>query len=963
MSLRARILLLVLLATVAPALVIGAYLVQHRDHEVEDAKHRLGSLARYAAENLDDKVRGTVQLLHGLSRASDLDTADKAACALFLGNVLARYPQYTGLLTITPGGDLHCDSLRTGRVLNVSARSYFKEASATLEPAFAVVFGGLTGIAVLQVAYPVLDGRGALKYVLLASLNLSQYAQGFVAASEHPSLRMLIWDREGTLMVREPDSGGAKLAGKALAASEVFRFAASMDAGATAELPGLDGVRHIWALGALPQTKGSGLRITLGVPREELLAEAEGELRTALAMLIGISLLAFLGAWLIAETGIRRPVRRISAAASRVGEGDLDARIGPPYPRGELGQLMAVVDRTSGLVQRAHRTLRVLSGINSLIVRVKDRRELFEESCRIAVEVGKFRVAWVGMVNPGATMLEPAASRGAEAGYLAFIKDRFSLAADSPEGGSLAARAVREKKILFSNDLAGDPAVLYRAQHLENGIRSVVILPLMVLGEAAGMLALYSEETGVFDDAELKLLQELAGDISFALEHIENLEKLEYLGYYDPLTGLANSALFHERLAQYLAAAGEARRTPALFIIDLERFKIINDTFGRPAGDELLKQVAARLVGPGGEPARFARVGADRFAVVALRVQTESDVLRLAEQKLAQCFGPPFQIAGSELKVSVRLGIAVFPGDGADAATLFRNAEAALKKAKAGGDRFLFYAPKMTERAAENLALESKLRQALEREEFVLHYQTKVELETRGVVGVEALIRWQSPEMGLVPPAQFIPLLEETGLILEVGVWALQRAARDHRGWVERGLKAPRVAVNVSPIQLRQRNFVEVIEAAILDGVAPTGIDLEITETALMGDVQGNIDKLNAVQGLGVRIAIDDFGTGYSSLAYLAKLPVQAFKIDRSFIIAMLENASTMALVSTMISLAHSLRLRVVAEGVETEEQAKMLRLLRCDEMQGHLIGKPVPLAEMTGMLGPAGSAAPARAA
>jgi diguanylate cyclase (GGDEF)-like protein len=960
MSLRDRILLLVLLAALAPALVNGAFLVEHREQEVKKAKDGLRSLARYAAENLDDKVKGTVQLLHGLSRSSDLDTG-KVACSAFLGNVLARYPHYTGLLTITPGGDLHCDSLRTGRQLNVGARGYFKQASATLEPAFEVVFGGLTGIAVLQVAYPVLDDRGALKLVLLASLNLSQYAQGFAAASHYPSLQALIWDRKGTLMVREPEDGEAKLAGKAFAASEVFRFAASMDAGATAELPDLDGVHRIWAGGAMPQTRGSGLRITLGVPRDVLLAKADADLRTALAVLIGISLLASLSAWLVAETGIRRPVRRISTAASRVGEGDLGARIGPPYPRGELGDLMAVVDRTSGLVQRTHRTLRVLSGINSLIVRVKDREELLQESCRIAVEVGKFRMAWVGMVNPGAATLEPVASCGGQPGYLASIKDRFFLAADVPEGATLTARAMREKKILFSNDLANDPAILHRSQHLENGVRSLVILPLLVLGKAVGMLALYSEEAGIFDDAELKLLQELAGDISFALEHIASLEKLEYLAYYDPLTGLASSALFNERLAQYLAAAGEAGRTAALFIIDLERFKIINDTFGRAAGDELLSQVAARLVGPGGEPARFARVGPDRFAVVALGLPTENDVLRLADQKLAQCFGPPFHVAGSELKVAVRFGIAVYPGDGTDAATLFRNAEVALKKAKAGGDRFLFYAPKMTERVAENLALESKLRQALERGEFVLHYQPRVDLETRAVVGVEALIRWRSPELGLVPAAKFIPLLEETGLILEVGVWALQRAARDHRGWGEQGLKAPRLSVNVSTIQLRQRNFVEVIEGAILDGVAPTGIDLEITETALMGDVEANIDKLKAVRGLGVRIAIDDFGTGYSSLAYLAKLPVQALKIDRSFIAAMLENSSTMALVSTMITLAHSLRLKVVAEGVETEEQATVLRLLRCDELQGHLVGKPVPLEEMTRMLGLA--VVPARAA
>jgi len=256
----------------------------------------------------------------------------------------------------------------------------------------------------------------------------------------------------------------------------------------------------------------------------------------------------------------------------------------------------------------------------------------------------------------------------------------------------------------------------------------------------------------------------------------------------------------------------------------------------------------------------------------------------------------------------------------------------------------------MTARVAEKLTLENKLRQALEKDEFVLHYQPKVALETRAVLGVEALIRWQSPEFGLVPPLKFIPLLEETGLILQVGAWALKRAAADHRRWMELGLKPLRVAVNVSPIQLRQRDFVDTVERAIIDGVAPTGVDLEITESLIMEDIKANIEKLTAARGLGVKIAIDDFGTGYSSLGYLAKLPVQCLKIDRSFIIAMNSDPNASTLVQTIISLAHSLKLEVVAEGVETEEQAKFLRLLRCDQMQGYLFSKPVPYDDLVAL-------------
>jgi EAL domain-containing protein (putative c-di-GMP-specific phosphodiesterase class I) len=370
---------------------------------------------------------------------------------------------------------------------------------------------------------------------------------------------------------------------------------------------------------------------------------------------------------------------------------------------------------------------------------------------------------------------------------------------------------------------------------------------------------------------------------------------------------------------------------------------------GRQEGDLLLASMAARLVGLAGNANRVARVGADRFAVIIPEVRKEARIARIIDDGFAKVEGEPFQVGDTELRVAIRSGVAIYPNDGADADSLFRNAEAALKKAKATGDKYLFYTQRMTERFAERLSLENKLRQAVERQEFVLHYQPKLALADGSIVGVEALIRWQTPQ-GLVRPDQFIPLLEETGLIVQAGAWALRRAALDHRSWSEQGLRAPRIAVNVSPVQLRG-NFIEMLKAALAEGVAPAGIDLEITESLIMEDIAGNIAKLKAVRELGVNIAIDDFGTGYSSLGYLAKLPVQSLKIDGSFISTMEQDANAMTLVSTIISLAHSLRLKVTAEGVRTESQAKMLRLLHCDEMQGYLFGRPLALAATTELL------------
>ena len=342
---------------------------------------------------------------------------------------------------------------------------------------------------------------------------------------------------------------------------------------------------------------------------------------------------------------------------------------------------------------------------------------------------------------------------------------------------------------------------------------------------------------------------------------------------------------------------------------------------------------------------RLARIYADHFALMVPDVQTEEELARLIEQCVGEVFGPPFRIGDSELRVSAKFGIAMFPVDGADADTLFRNAEAALKKAKASGERYLFYTQTMNERVAEKLSLENQLRQALDKEEFVLHYQPKVNLASGKLTSAEALIRWNDPRTGLVPPFQFIPILEETGLIHEVGRWALRKAIEEYLRWRAAGLAAVRIAVNVSPLQLRNRGFIAEIEQAIgIDPLAAAGLELEITESLIMEDVKHSIATLQAIRAMGVTIAIDDFGTGFSSLSYLSKLPVDTLKIDRSFVIGMTTGPQGLALVSTIINLAHALKLKVVAEGVETEEQSRLLRLLNCDEMQGYLFSKPLPV-------------------
>jgi diguanylate cyclase (GGDEF)-like protein/PAS domain S-box-containing protein len=597
-------------------------------------------------------------------------------------------------------------------------------------------------------------------------------------------------------------------------------------------------------------------------------------------------------------------------------------------------------------IQRLNRVYAVLSGINSLIVRVRRQDELFKAACDLLVRHGSFRAAWIGLVDEGADCVQVKASAGGPEGF--FETARLSLVEGTP-GFGLPSEVLRTLKPAVAQELQSSASVRMR-EYRSWGIKSLCMFPLVIADKGVGVLALYASQVEFFDENEMRLLLELAGDISFAIDTIRKGEKAAYLTFYDPLTELPNRTLFYERLEQGVRATKEGRQL-SLTLLDVERLRTINDTLGRQAGDDLLRQIGGRLVDNAGDEGWIARLAGDVFAVVFPDVAGAEDLASRTAQSLREVFARPYRVHGEELRIGGRLGIALYPANARDAEDLVGNAEAALKKAKATGERYLFYEQRMAERVSERLSLENQLRRALENDEFVLYYQPKVDLESRAVVGVEALLRWQSPQLGLVPPMKFIPILEENGLILEVGSWALRRAALEHKAWAGQGLRAPRLAVNVSAIQLRQRDFVRVLEEAIGHGVKPTGIDLELTESLVMDDIEANIAKLQAIRALGVDIAIDDFGTGYSSLAYLAKLPVQMLKIDRSFIKALHDDPNAMTLVSTMISLAHSLRLKVVAEGVETEEQAKMLRLLRCDQMQGYLISKPVPAADLIKLL------------
>jgi diguanylate cyclase (GGDEF)-like protein/PAS domain S-box-containing protein len=596
-------------------------------------------------------------------------------------------------------------------------------------------------------------------------------------------------------------------------------------------------------------------------------------------------------------------------------------------------------------IRRLNRVYAVLSQISALIVRVKDRQELFDEACRIAVEAGAFRMAWIGVIDAGTLEGTVVAWNGDGKDYVERI--RFTARDGTPESQWPASRALRGMQPVICNDVASEPTLApFREQLLARGDKSMGCFPLTVAGRPAAVITLHAAESNAFDEEETRLLLEMGGSISFALDHVEKRERLHYLAYYDELTGLANRSLFLERVAQYLRGAAGGGYRIAVGLIDLERFKNINVSLGRPVGDMLLRQVADWLTLNLGDANLLARVGADHFAVVFPDLKNESELGRRIEQSMEAFLQYPFTLNGAVFHIAAKIGVALYPDDGTDADTLFKNAEAALRKAKVAGDRYLFYAQKMTATVVGRLNLENQLREAIERQQFVLFYQPKVSLINGKLTGAEALIRWNHPRTGLMLPGQFVPILEETGLIHEVGRWALHQAIADYLRWRTTGLATVRIAVNVSALQLRSRGFIAELSQAIeVDAHAAAGLELEITESLIMEDVRHSTASLQAIRAVGISIAIDDFGTGFSSLSYLSKLPVDTLKIDRSFVNNMTDGPQGLLLVSTIINLAHSLKLTVVAEGVETADQSDTLRSLGCDEMQGFVFSKPIPCA------------------
>lgn len=602
-------------------------------------------------------------------------------------------------------------------------------------------------------------------------------------------------------------------------------------------------------------------------------------------------------------------------------------------------------------IARLNRVQTLLTEVYSAILHVRDREELLSEACRLAVQHAGYPLATAYLRQSGSKSLRPVAWHALPEIRAASLP--LPLPGERIPGHGPVARAIQQSELVVIPNLA-DPEVEvpHLPEQLKLGFHATAVLPLVVDGTAIGALQLHSRDTDVFTDEELNLLRQLAGNIAFALQYLKSQDQVEFLEYFDPLTALARRSLFLQRLGPMVESADKLEHALVVLVFDVERLRDINDSIGRHAGDRVLQLIAERLKSTFRDPRCMAHLGGGIFAVVFGDLVDALDASAVLKAEALSLFDDPFKVDGREIHISVRAGLAHFPDNGRDGDTLLRNAETALAHAKEAGEKYLHHRISMNAEAQERLGRDNRLRRAVAESEFLVHYQPKVNLVTGAVEGAEALLRWNDPSYGLISPASFVPLLETLGLIDQVGEWVMRQALLDARQCGERAGVPLRIAVNVSPRQLRRADFAEMVLALMSSGSQQPIIDLEITEGMLLEDIEGTSRKLEQLRKAGMKIAIDDFGTGYSSLRVLARLPVDELKIDRSFVKDLEEGGDRRTVVETVVGLAKSFRLKTVAEGVETLGQAAILRDLGCDAIQGYWVSKPVAIGDFEQWLG-----------
>ena len=948
LSLRVRLILLVLIAVIPAFALISYTAISQRRQAVAESERNARGLIRLTVEEQDELIAATRQLLMSLAQLPAVRSAGSGGeCSRTLARLLAAYPYYTNLGVAAADGRIDCSARPMRQPVRINDRGYFRRAMRVRD--FAVgdyQTGRITGLPAINFGYPLLEPGGRVQGVVFAGLNLS-WIKKLLSGSGLPSGSILaVIDGRGTILAHQPDR--IPLVGRSMVTPA---YVSALSAGSQehfVKIADADGVTRLYLFAPLHRGPSGTVYVSVGIPEAAVLAAARRDFARGLILFALVAALALIGAWIGGEALVLRRVQALANAARRLGKGDFGTRTGLPHGQEELGELARGFDDMAAALERVNRALKVLSAGNRVVVRAADEEMLLAQMCRIIVEVGGYRLAWSGYAEQTEQCaVRAVAQAGFEGGLKALSETLGAITwRDADRGHGPAGTAIRTAKPYVTRQLATEPGFApWREEASRRGYAACAAFPLPVQDRVIGVLAIYAAENDAFDTQELSLLAEMAEDLAFGMgvlrtraAHDAAHETIRRMAHYDRLTGLPNHAYLEDFLQHLITEAPE--QPLALLLLGIDRLSEINAALGFDQGDRLIRNFGMRLADHCRGDEVVARMRGDEFAVL-LPGGDVAHAMRAARE-LIGVLAPPFEVGDLHLDITATVGIALYPQHGADAVRLVRHADLAMHQGKETGTHYTVYAPNSDEESPRRLALASELRQAIDKDELVLHYQPKIDLGSGQVCGAEALVRWLHPREGLIPPDSFIPLAEHTGLIKPMTDWVLAAALRQLSIWRQAGPHLP-IAVNLSVRNLRDPDLIERVAGLLRAwSIDPGKLEVEITESAMMDDPKRALEALVRLRDLGIRLFIDDFGTGHSSLAYLKRLPVDAVKIDKSFVSDMLSSTDSEAIVRSTITLAHDIGLKVVAEGIEDQATWERLVALGCDTGQGYFISKPL---------------------
>lgn len=905
-GLRARILLLITLAFTPWLLVSIYHAAEDRRLATDKAQESALQIARILAIDQKATINHSRALLQALASLPEIRGGAPAGCRSRLASVFEHTENFVNIGVTDARGRLLCDALATREPLIFNDRAWFKQILKTREFVVSnLITGRAIGKPVIVTAQPLFDGNGKIQRIIFSSINIGWLKHLLEQISLPEGAAVSVMDAQGIIVAQHPDR--ELYTGKSNPLAPLVQAILAKNEEGIGKARGEDGVTRLFAYHRLFENPEMGaIYVSITIPSDTLLA-ASNRIFARNAGILGLAtVLIFAITWFGTDILVVRRMRVLIQSAKRIAQGDLSARTHLGQGKSEISELARVFDNMA-------QSLELLFEQNQRIM------EVTPEAMVISDSGGK-----IVMVNAQAEKLF-GYSRDELIGQSIdmLLPERFRAGHGVHRGAYMTQHTTGQM---------GKGRELFGRK--KDGTEFSAEISLGPMKTESGLLVI----SAVRDVSERK--------------HFET--QILHQATHDSLTGLPNRVLFHDVLTHAMAHTLRIEKLLVVMFLDLDGFKNINDTLGHSYGDMLLKEIALRLKALLRKDDIVARQGGDEFTILLQDLSDVQDITQIAEKILA-AVSEPVMDKGHEMHVTASMGITVFPFDDIDIEHLLRNADTAMYRAKeAGRNNFQFYTAAMNTLIRERVEIENGLRRALERNELLLHYQPQVDIDSGKIIAVEALVRWAHPEKGLIPPGKFIHIAEESGLIVSIGEWVLRTACKQNKAWQDAGLPHIRMAVNLSARQFRESRMVAVVAKAMEDaGLAlhSDNLELELTESMIMHDVEGAIGTLNSLHEMGIRLSLDDFGTGYSSLSYLKRFPINTLKIDQSFIRDITVDSDDAAIAATIIVLGHNLKMRVIAEGVETAGQLALLREMKCDEIQGYYFSKPIPAEELEKLL------------